>query len=90
MTNSALLQSIADIVRKEHGGKIMFDEALTVKANPHSWPVLIYGIEIGPDAGVWLMDASEKWHKLEETDGNFLMVANSIVQRLKSLSGVKN
>lgn len=89
MTNKELLQNIADIVRAEHEGKIMFADAITIKASPHSFPFYVYGAEIGPQSGVWLM-TGEDWHKLEETDRNFSIVANSIIQRLKLISSVKS
>lgn len=89
MTNKEHLQIIADTVRADHEGKIMFEQPITVKPSPHSYPVYVYGVEVGPQSSVWLM-TGEDWHNLEETDRNFLMVANSITQRLNLISNAKN
>jgi len=85
MTNKEHLQSIFDTVWESHEGKVMFDEPLTIKASPHSWPIYVYGVEVGPQSSVYLM-TGEEWHKLEEQDRNFSIVANSITQRLNLVS----
>lgn len=90
MTNIEQIKLIADTVHKEHDGKIMFDSPITIKQNPHSFPIHLYGIEIESISGVWLMDSNQEWHKLEDTDRNFSIVANSIIQRLKLLANAKN
>ncbi|HEX7906208.1 MAG TPA: hypothetical protein VF487_20180 [Chitinophagaceae bacterium] len=89
MTNKELIACIAETVKTDFNRKVEFDDPITVKPTPHSYPVYIYGVEIGPQSGVWLM-TGEDWHKLEETDKNCSLVASSIIQRLNLLSNVKN
>lgn len=87
--NHELLKGISNLLKEHFEGKIIFDDPITVKASPHSYPVKIYGIETAY-RDIWIMDNDETWNTLEEDDHNFSMIANSIIQRLKLLSGVKN
>jgi hypothetical protein len=82
-----LIQTIVNLVRDTN--KIMFDDAVRIKLSPHSWPINIYGVWV-VNSCVWLLNSDGDWHKLEVTDRNFEAVANSIIQRLKSLTSVKN
>lgn len=67
---------------------IMFDDAVRIKLSPHTWPINIYGVQI-VNSCVWLLNSDGDWHKLEATDRNFQPVANSIIQRLKSIARIK-
>lgn len=85
MTVAETIQAIADLTSKNFNGKKIFDDAVRVKNSPHSWPINIYGIEVGPGSGIWLLDNDQKWHRLEAADTNALLIANSILQRIKLL-----
>lgn len=62
---------------------VKFDTPVTIKPTPHSECIRVYSLE-KTDAGevmVQIQDGS--FHKLEETDRNYDMVANSLLQRLR-------
>lgn len=85
MTIAETIQSIADLTQENFNGKKLFDDPVRVKNSPHSWPINIHGVEVGPGSGIWLMDNDQKWHKLEETNITAPLIANSILQRIKLL-----
>jgi len=64
---------------------VKFDTPVTIKATPHSNCVRVYGIEKTDNGEVWIRINDGSFHKLEEKDKNYEMVANSILQRLKIL-----
>jgi hypothetical protein len=62
---------------------VKFDTPITVKATPHSFPVRIYSLERTEAGEVMVQVSDGSFHKLEEKDQNYDMVANSILQRLR-------
>lgn len=62
---------------------VQFDTAVTVKPTPHSEVVRIYGLEKTSEGEVMVQINDGSFHKLEEKDRNYDMVAGSILQRLK-------
>jgi hypothetical protein len=76
-------KDIIELVKKMGTSPVIFDEELLVRLNPHSWPIVIYGVSIHNNR-VALYDGYN-WHELEETDINYKIVSGSIYQRLKSL-----
>jgi hypothetical protein len=64
---------------------VNFDTPVTIKATPHTSPVRIYALEKTNDGEIMVQIHDGSFHKLEETDKNYDMVSNSILQRLKIL-----
>lgn len=62
---------------------VKFDTPVTVKATPHTLPVRIYGLEKTSAGEVMVQISDGSFHKLEETDKNYDMVAGSLLQRLR-------
>lgn len=62
---------------------VSFDTPVTIKATPHSNCVRVYGLEKTEAGEVMVQINDGSFHKLEETDMNYEMVAGSILQRLK-------
>jgi hypothetical protein len=81
------IETIVNLVQNTN--KIMFDDAVKIKLSPHTWPINIYGVWVD-DNKVFLLNSDGDWYRLEETDRNFSIVANSIIQRLKLFANAKN
>lgn len=64
---------------------VKFDTPVTIKATPHSNVVRIYGLEKTSEGEVMVQINDGSFHKLEEKDRNYDMVAGSLLQRLKIL-----
>jgi len=62
---------------------VKFDTPVIIKATPHSFPVRIYSLEKTNEGEVMVQINDGSFHKLEEKDQNYDMVAGSILQRLK-------
>lgn len=62
---------------------VKFDTPVTIKATPHSNVVRVYGLEKTNEGEVMVQINDGSFHKLEETDRNYDMVSNSILQRLR-------
>ena len=62
---------------------VQFDTPVTIKATPHSNVVRVYVLEKTSEGEVMVQINDGSFHKLEETDKNYEMVAGSILQRLK-------
>jgi hypothetical protein len=62
---------------------VKFDTPITIKATPHSFPVRIYSLERTEVGEVMVQVSDGSFHRLEEKDQNYDMVANSILQRLR-------
>lgn len=62
---------------------VQFDTPVTIKATPHSNVVRVYGLEKTSEGEVMVQINDGSFHKLEEKDLNYEMVAGSILQRLK-------
>jgi hypothetical protein len=75
-------QVLSQLIR-EMGGDVIFQEAVSVKTSPHTWPIFVYGASTHKGR-VSLFDGQD-WHELEEGDRNYMIVANSVYQRLQSL-----
>jgi hypothetical protein len=78
------LQNIADIVKELVGNAYMyFDEALTVKKTPHTWPVNLWAVCVSPKGEVFVMDGAEEWYRVEEKD---TLIIPSLYQRVTMIS----
>ena len=86
MITAQVISDIASKVVNEHKGELMLDTPVTIKFSPHSWPVKIHKINIDRFNNVWLMDGNGNWYQLEEKDTNAMLVANSIMQRLRLIT----
>lgn len=74
-----IMQSVA--AYPDH--RVMFDDAIRVKASPHIALFNCYGACVGPD-GVYLMDGDGLWHgPIKEDQVNAGFIINSLYQRLK-------
>ena len=62
---------------------VQFDTPVTIKATPHSNVVWVYGLEKTEAGEVMVQINDGSFHKLEETDKNYEMVSNSLLQRLR-------
>ena len=62
---------------------VNFDTPVTIKATPHSNVVRVYGLEKTSEGEVMVQINDGSFHKLEEKDRNYDMVAGSLLQRLK-------
>ena len=62
---------------------VQFDTPVTIKATPHSFPVIIYSLEKTSAGEVMVQINDGSFHKLEEKDKNYEMVSASLLQRLK-------
>lgn len=62
---------------------VSFDTPVTIKATPHSNIVRVYSLEKTEAGEIMVQINDGSFHKLEETDMNYEMVAGSILQRLK-------
>lgn len=77
------LQYITDSLNAYSDHRVMFDDAIKVKASPHIALFNCYGACVGPD-GVYLMDGEGLWHgPLKEDQVNAGLIINSLYQRLK-------
>lgn len=79
------LQYITDTLNKYPDHRVMFDDAINVKASPHIALFSCYGACVGPD-GVYLMDRNGEWHgPLKEDQVNAGLMISSVYQRMKLL-----
>jgi hypothetical protein len=85
MTTSETIQEITNLVNAYSNGKITFGSPISVKKNPHSWPVIIYGVEIGIKSEVQLIDANGEKHVLTPVMDMAAMITSSLYQRIKYL-----
>jgi len=77
------LQFITDTVNAYPDHRIMFDDAIRVKASPHIALFTCHGACVGPD-GVYLMDCAGEWSgPLKEDQVNAGLMIGSLYQRLK-------
>lgn len=80
-------QMIIDMLKEMVGNEYLyFDDALTVKKTPHTDPVRIWAVSISPKDEIFLMDANQEWHQLEESDLDYHLVIASLWARIKILS----
>jgi hypothetical protein len=77
------MTKIEEII-KLTGEEIKFDTPVSVKPRPHTPIIGIEEIATHEDR-VWLRTYKGSWFQLEETDRNFEIVANSVLQRLRLL-----
>ena len=76
------LQFITDIVNAYPEHRVIFDDAIRVKASPHIALFDCYGACVGPD-GVYLMDGAGEWFgPLKEDQVNAGLMISSLYQRL--------
>lgn len=79
------LQFITEAINKYPDQRVMFNDAIRVKASPHIAVFSCYGACVGPD-GVHLMDGEGSWHgPLKENQVNAGVVISSLYQRLRLL-----
>lgn len=77
------LQYITDSLNAYPDHRVIFDDAIKVKASPHIALFNCYGACVGPD-GVYLMDYEGEWHgPLKEDQINAGLIISSLYQRLK-------
>ena len=77
------LQFITDIVNAYPDHRVIFDDAIRVKASPHIALFTCHGACVGP-GGVYLMDGDGEWFgPLKEDQVNAGLVISSLYQRLK-------
>jgi hypothetical protein len=69
---------------------VKFDTPVIIKATPHSFAVYVYSLEKTDEGEVMVQINDGSFHKLEEKDRNYDMVANSLLQRLKILNHERN
>ena len=62
---------------------VNFDTPVIIKATPHSLPVIVYSLEKTSAGEVMVRINDGSFHKLEEKDRNYDMVAGSLLQRLR-------
>lgn len=80
------LQFITDTVNNYPDHKVMFDDAIRVKASPHIALFACHGACVGPD-GVYLMDGEGEWFgPLKEDQLNAGLMISSLYQRLKIMA----
>lgn len=78
------LQQIYNIVHQYPDNRVLFDDPIKVKATPHQHVFTVYGVWSGD--GVYVLDGAGEWHgPLEESQGNGLLMINSIYQRIKTM-----
>lgn len=80
-----LLNIITIVKNLVYHDYLYLDTAITVKLNPHSWPVNIWALSVSPNDQLYVMDANEQWHQVEEKD---VLVVPSIYQRVKLLEKI--
>lgn len=79
-------QAIIEKVKQLAGNSYLFlDTAIEVKITPHSPSVNIWALCISPDDSIYLMDADEHWHELEETDLNYSLILATVYQRVNTI-----
>jgi hypothetical protein len=63
---------------------LYFDKVLSVRTNPHAYPFNGWGVCVGPKGEVYVMDADEFWHQVEEGKTDEVIV-DSLYQRVSLL-----
>lgn len=77
------LQFITDSLNAYPDQRVMFDDAIKVKASPHIALFNCHGACVGPD-GIHLMDGEGNWHgPLKEDQVNAGLMISSLYQRMK-------
>jgi hypothetical protein len=84
------INEIGTILCDEFDNKVLFDTPIKIKKSPHSWPIIIHGLQFGQGSHVWFINANKKWEKLEPTIKDADLISNSVLQRIKSLSSVNS
>lgn len=79
-TFSHLIDLIKGLVGTDY---LYFDDAVIVKKTPHTVPVNVYAVCVSPNKELFVMDAGEQWHQVEENETNII---GSLFQRVKLLS----
>ena len=76
------MQEVIQLIKNlmPDGHKLCFGTPVTVKKNPHSWPIKVSAVKVAEE-NLWTKYEGQEWQLY---DGNE-MVLNSISQRLKSL-----
>lgn len=62
---------------------VELDQPIKIDASPVNEVTRIYSIGGSKKHGIWLRIGDGTWHKLEETDQNYEMVADAILNQLK-------
>jgi hypothetical protein len=75
-----LIELIKSLVGNEY---LYFDTAVVIKKTPHTIPLNMWAVSVSPSGKVYVMDADEKWHEVEEKDSRIIA---SLYQRLKLIS----
>lgn len=79
------LKYITDSLNQYPDHRVIFDDAIKVKASPHVSLFNCYGAWVGPD-GVYLMDYEGEWHgPLNEDQVNAGLMISSLYQRMRLL-----
>lgn len=81
-----MLQDIITTVRNLVGSEYLYpQDAVTIKINPHTYPVNIWALCVSPDNQLFVMDADENWFEVTPKDA---LVVPSIYQRVKQLERI--
>lgn len=85
LSSMSQLEYITDTLNAFPDGKVIFDDAIRVKASPHIALFSCHGACVGPE-GVYLMDNEGEWHgPLKEDQVNAELMISSLYQRMKVL-----
>jgi hypothetical protein len=86
MTLPDTINELVTLVNTHLAGKIDFQSPVSVRKSPHSWPVIIHGVQLNDGSNeVWLKDANGEFHKLTDQGDLIMMIAGSLYQRIKYL-----
>lgn len=76
-----MLEEIIEAVKGMVGSEYLyFSEAVEVKVNPHTFPYRAWAVSVDPAGNLWVMDDSEDWAMVGETD---TLLIPSLYQRVK-------
>ena len=78
------INEIGELLKSFPDETSRWNDRLLVKSSPHNEICRLYGASLSPDKDIWL-STGECWHKLEAKDHNAEYVANSVLQRLKTI-----
>lgn len=81
-----MLQDIITAIKNLVGANYLYlQDAITIKLNPHTYPVNIWAVCASPNNQLFVMDADENWFEVSEKDA---LVIPSIYQRIKALERI--
>lgn len=81
--NEHTIQRCREVSAEIGINELVFDEPIKVKITPHQELFRIYGFAVKDN--VYVMDGTGEYHDLQPEQVNVEYVANSLLQRLKSM-----